>query len=177
MIVHRTRSGQLGYALPGAVAAGAPGGPVGIAISAGVAAVSLVLGLLFARKGPKQKVATTNIVNQLEPALQQNLAAYKAGPRTIVDQQAALANFDSAWAYLVSSQGCGSPDMGEPGQRCIKDRDRGGQWDWFAYYRDPIAQDETVKSTAAALVSSVTGSGSGILLLAAAACLVVGVLL
>jgi len=170
--------GQLGFGPPLAVVeAGAAGGPVGIAISAGIAAVSMVIGLILRRKGPKQKVAATKIVDQLEAALKQNLAEYRSSPRTIVDQQAALANFDSAWAWLTSSEGCGNPELGEPGRRCISDRQRGGQWDWFAYYRDPIAQDQPGQSTVESLVSSVTGSGTGLLLLAATACVLVGVLL
>jgi hypothetical protein len=176
MIV-RAQPRQLGFALPAAVATGAAGGPVGIAISAGIAAVSLVIGLIRSRKGPQQKVATTQIVNQLEPVLQENLASYLAGPRTVVDLQAALANFDSAWAWLVSSQACGNiVELGDPGRRCIEDRNHGGQFDWFRAYRDPIATDQPVTTTVTSLVSSVTSSGSGILLLAVA-CLVMGVLL
>jgi hypothetical protein len=104
--------------------------------------------MIFSRKGPAQKVASTNIVNQLEPQLQRNLSAYRNGPRTRANQSAALANFDAAWAYLASSQACGSPDLGNPGKACISDRARGGKWDWFRMYRDPIANDESVSDSA-----------------------------
>lgn len=106
-----------------------------------VAGVALALGIILARKGPEQKRITTEIVNELEPLLQQNLEGYFTGPRTRASQEAALANFDAAWRYLTSAQACGNPELGEPGQRCITDRAPGGQWDWWAYYRDPIAQD------------------------------------
>ena len=39
---------------------------------------------------------------------------------------------------------CSNGSLGDAGARCISDRQRGGKWDWFAYYRDPIASDGTV---------------------------------
>jgi hypothetical protein len=142
-------------------------------IGVAVAAVTLVLGLLFSRKGPKQKVATTAIANKVEPALQQNLAGYLAGPRTVSSQAQALANFDAGWAYLVEY--CDCSEMGDPGKKCVSDRQSGACtwkaspgawnqdasgvwkwtpagaagsgtacWNWFVGYRDPIASDPAV---------------------------------
>jgi len=110
-----------------------------------VAGVTLGLGLLFSRKRPKQKVAATHIVDDLEPHLKANLKGYFEGPRTETAQRQALANFDAAWSYLTSRQGCGNPELGPPGQWCISDRARGGRWDWFRLYRDPIADDPEVR--------------------------------
>jgi len=115
-------------------------------IGAAVAGVTLGLQLLFSRKGPKQKRITTQIVNELEPHLKANLEAYFSGPRTKASQAAALKNFDDAWAWLTSAEACGNPELGNPGKACIADRSRGGRWDCFAYYRDPIANDPDVKS-------------------------------
>ena len=114
---------------------------VGIA----VAGIGLALSAIFNRKGPKQKVASTSIVNDLEPQLKANVAAYMNGPRTVSSQAAALKNFDAAWTFLQSSQGCGNPDLGNPGQACLADRSRGGRWPWEVYYRDPIANDPNVQ--------------------------------
>lgn len=122
-------------------------------VGAAVAGVTLALGLILNRKGPKQKVATTQIVNELEPLLRQNLEAFQAGPQTKTNQEAALANFDSAWAWLASEAACGSPDLGNPGKACISDRQRGGQWDWFAYYRDPVANAPVSDDSVSALLS------------------------
>lgn len=108
-----------------------------------VAGVTIGLSLLFARKGPKQKRATTEIVNAVEPLLQENLQGYLSGPRTRSSQEQALANFDAGWAYVVEH--CQIPEMGNPGQACVADRQPGGQWNWFAYYRDPISNDPDVK--------------------------------
>ncbi len=105
-----------------------------------IAGVTLGLGFLFGRKRPKQKVAATHIVDELEPMLRQNRDAYLAGPRTPEAQQQALANFDAGWEWLTSAQACGNPELGPPGEWCIADRVRGGKWDWFALYRDPIEQ-------------------------------------
>lgn len=112
-------------------------------IGAVVAGVTLGLLALFSRKGPKQKVATTEIVNKIEPLLKQNLDGYMAGPRTLSSQEQALENFKAGWQYVVDN--CNVPVMGNPGQLCVSDRQRGGQWDWWAYYYDPIANDPKVK--------------------------------
>lgn len=108
-----------------------------------IAGVTVGLSLLFARKGPKQKVATTQIVDAVEPLLAENLRGYLAGERTVSAQAQALANFDAGWSYVVEH--CQIPEMGNPGKACVADRQRGGRWDWFAYYRDPIANDAGVK--------------------------------
>ena len=163
-----------------------PGGQLGVSWGAqGAAAiatsgVSALLKLFLARKGPRQRTETTAMVNQLEPALKQNVALYLAGPRTATSQAAALAEFDAAWAWLSSSQACGNSAEGNPGKACIKDRSRGGQWDWWSYYRDPIANDTQVKPDVAseilAALTGQTGSG-GMLVWLGIGLLVLGVVL
>jgi hypothetical protein len=159
-------------------------------IGAAVAGITLALVAWFNRKGPKQKVQTTQIVNELEPMLQQNLAGYLSGPRTVTSQAQALANFDAVWNALVEN--CRIEEMGDPGVRCVTDRQagscqwkEGGQcWNWFVGYRDPIANDPGVKpdptigqevgSTLSQLTGGLiptTGSG-GLLLIGAVALLV-----
>ena len=89
-------------------------------------------------------IAATRIVNELEPYLKKNVADYLAipTPRPSSAQQAALAVFDQVWSTVVTQ--CSNGSLGDAGARCISDRQRGGKWDWFAYYRDPIASDGTV---------------------------------
>ncbi len=136
-------------------------------IGAAVAGVTIALMMYFNRKGPKQKVATTEIVNKIEPLMQENLKGYLEGPRTVESQRQALANFDAGWQFVVEH--CGIPEMGEPGRRCISERQRGGTapWcptgsgcDWFILYRDPIANDVPVPSPSA--VDSIGDSFSSI---------------
>ena len=112
-----------------------------------IAGVTFGLSKLLGRKGPRQKVATTLIVDKVEPLLKQNLDGYMSGPRNASSQQQALANFDAGWTYVVDR--CMIPEMGDPGRRCVEERQAGGRWDWFARYRDPIANDTQVKSDAA----------------------------
>jgi hypothetical protein len=155
-------------------------------IGAAVAGVTIGLMLLFGRKGPKQKVATTEVVNTAEPQFQANLAAYLSGPRTLSSQAQALANFEALWTWVV--QHCQIPEYGTPGQRCVSDRQRGGQWDWFSYYYDPIAGDPNVQpdptvieqagATVSSVVSSIFGTtaaatGAPLMALAAVALLLV----
>src|SRR5579885_1405464 len=102
-------------------------------------------------------ILATQIVNKVEPYLQQNLQLYLSNPnRTACDQAAHLAAFDQMWQYVVQS--CGNASLGQAGQNCINDRGPNGCtwrndghggpagsgsvcWDWFIGYRDPIAND------------------------------------
>jgi hypothetical protein len=84
-------------------------------------------------------VTVTEYVDALEPTLAANRDSYLAGARTPAQQQAALQYFDRQWAWLKSSNGCGSRLLGSAGTACIADRSRAGAWPWEAYYRDPIA--------------------------------------
>ncbi len=109
-------------------------------VGAAIAGVAIALSLIFNGKGPQQKTAATKIwEEQVLPLLKQNLANFQSAPQTAVNQQAALKNFDDAWAWLKSEQGCGNPELGDPGRRCVSERDRGGIYDCFTAFRDPIA--------------------------------------
>jgi hypothetical protein len=119
-------------------------------------------------------VQTSQFVNQVEPVLQQNLAAYVGYPvRTQSMQAAHLTVFDQAWAKVL--QFCGQAAMGPAGQNCISGRQQGACfyktspggwkqnsdgsysyvapgpngsgsacWNWFVGYRDAIANDPGV---------------------------------
>lgn len=112
-------------------------------IGAAIAGVTLGIGLFLNRKGPQQKVVSSKIVDQEEVFLKQNLAAWKASDKYYSEQQQCLANFNAIWNETKAK--LNDPSLGEPGQRGIKDRDRGGKWDWWGYYFDPIANDPEVK--------------------------------
>jgi len=128
------------------------------------------------------KIAATQIVNQAEVMLQQNLVAWQSlsrAEKTPATQAQGLQNFDTVWAQVV--QACAP--YGSAGQACIADRQRGachyqnnGQcWNWFIGYRDPIANDPQVAASMAAnpLLSSTDPNllvvlGAGLLALALA---------
>lgn len=140
---------------------------VGVAI----AGITLALTAIFMRKGPKQKELATQAVNQVQDLMEQNYREYMAGPRTPESRTVALANFDQGWAWLISGDGCGNPALGDPGKRCISERQRGGNigqgtWctaadgcDMFVSLRDPIANDkgpEQVAAQSAGVPTSIT---------------------
>lgn len=146
-------------------------GPVG----AGIALAGSLISALVATSGCGPTcVLASNIVDRLEPQLKANRDAYLSGPRTTTNQAAALANFDAAWQWLSSVQACGAAELGDAGRRCISDRSPGGKWDWFAYYRDPIANDPTVQVGAFPFFSSSGGGPSGGAMLLAFGLLLLG---
>jgi len=136
-------------------------------------------------------VLTSNWANQAEALLRQNCDAYFSSTlRNTTTQQTALAAFDAVWAQLAKA--CGQSSLGGAGIRCTGDRERGachfkqtgespwpggpklGEcWNWFAAYRDPIANDVGVvpdsmidTSSVGAAVDSIfgtSGSASSIL--------------
>lgn len=116
------------------VTLGTIGGPVGAAI-AGVAALGIAIANAFAGCG-QTCVAASNIANQIEAILQQNLQKYLGSPvRYKSLQLAALNNFDVAWAALYKA--CSNQALLQAGVNCIQDRQQGackwrstggGQW-------------------------------------------------
>jgi hypothetical protein len=82
----------------------------------------------------------TQVVNQAEPILKQNLEAAQQtlannGCLTSSEQATLVANFNSVWNQV--KQQCGQiPAPG--GTQCISDRSPGGRYDWTSYYLTPI---------------------------------------
>ena len=147
----------------GLISAGAASTAIPL-IGVGVAAVIGAIALIENSGCGQTCIVTADDANKIEPYLQQNLAGYFAGPRTLASQQAALANADYFLNYL--NQSCGQPSLGNAGKRCISDRMAGGCtwkqqsaapypgspapgqcWNWVSGYRDPIANDPQVKSS------------------------------
>jgi len=149
------------------------GGPLGGAIAGTIAQVGIALANIFAGCG-QTCVEATELANQAEPLLLQNLQAYLSAPVHYASLQAgALNNFELTWNALVSA--CSNPALGSAGQSCIADRQQGAChyqtspggwqqdssgnwtyvypgaqgsgsscWNWFVGYHDPIANDPTV---------------------------------
>jgi hypothetical protein len=125
---------------------------VPLAINAGIMGVGLLINKF--RKRGTQKRAASQIADEVEALMQQNLQAFLASDRTEADKQAALQNFDDLWNEFVRQVRL----YGAPGEQGILDRqrepvvgDRLPGVDWFALYRDPIAN---------AMVSSATTTSS-----------------
>ena len=147
-------------------------GPIGAAV-AGLAAIAAGIASKFQGCG-QTCIQATNIVNQVEPLLTQNVDHYLSQPIHYQSvQRAALLVFDQTWQAVL--QACGQPALREAGQRCITDRQSGAChyktspsgwqrdasggwqfiraganesgdtcWNWFVGYRSPIADDPTV---------------------------------
>ena len=146
--------------------------PIAGPIAAAIAGIGVLLANVFAGCG-NTCVEATNLANQAEPLLDQNLQTYMSAPVHYASlQAAALNNFALTWNALV--QGCSNPALGSAGKACISDRQQGGChyqtspggwqqqngqwiyvnpgaqgsgstcWNWFVGYHDPIANDPTV---------------------------------
>lgn len=140
----------VGTSLLTAAAVPSPASPF-LAIAGGI---SELVGALGIGSGCGQTCITaSDYANRTADLGQQNLNVYMAlpTPRPKSLQQEALANFDAIWNALV--QQCGNPALGSAGQRCISERQRGGKYDFFSYYRDPIANDINVYDDTQAAVS------------------------
>jgi len=122
--------------------AGIGAGVAAAGVTAGLSALAVGIVAWLNRKGPKQKIAATQVVEEAAALMEKNRDAYLASARTAADQQVALQNFDALWARIVEQ--CSS--LGEPGKRCISERQPGGKWDYAAYYRTPISSDTPTSS-------------------------------
>ncbi len=85
-------------------------------------------------------------VNQIEyDYMRPNLAKWQslaADQKTVSAQHAALNVFLNAWNAIV--QYCSNPALTSGGIHCLADRERGGKYDWWVYFYDPIANDQSV---------------------------------
>jgi len=146
-------------------APGLGGFPVVLAVKGGIMAATAIASLK--KRSGARRILATELVDALEPVLVLNLDLYFAGPRTASEQQLRLGEFDEVWTFLMSEEGCGTGDLGQAGRRCISDRERHGQFDWFRRYRDPIADDPDVVADgplaggASDFLASVLGGGTG----------------
>lgn len=166
----------------------AVGGPLGGAIASSIAEIGVAISDLWSGCG-NTCVEATDYANQTGDLLTQNLQQYLAAPVHYASlQQAALANFNSAWNSLV--QGCSNTALGSAGQNCISARQNGACvyktspggwtqvngtwqynypgangsgntcWNYFVGFYDPIANDPTVVADPGSVLSSVPAFSS-----------------
>lgn len=109
----------------------------------------------------------TKIADDSQKAAEQIFARWNAEPVKYYSiQQAALAAMEDIWRYL--SGACSSATLGAAGQRCVSERQRGGKYDFFVHYVDPIANDPNIvpdpvdESSVAGIVGNIKGLFSGI---------------
>jgi hypothetical protein len=158
----------------GAIAGGAAASLIPVAmipfIGPIVAGVTFGLTKLFNRKAGGQKIAATQIVQEATAAMEENMRGFLEGPRTAASKAQALANFDAAWRYIT--EGCGNPELGDAGRRCIDERRRGStvtcfingverSCDLFAAFRDPISAVQATSEPSVAQSLFGGGQASG----------------
>jgi hypothetical protein len=109
--------------------------------------------------GDTAERTSSNLANQAEPILKANLAAFQNGQ---IDKTTALSNFDSIWSQFVAAES--SPQTLNHGSIAVTDRQPGGKWDWFSYYRTPIesAPDTSTTDTLITSASSLVSGGGWI---------------
>lgn len=136
-----TSAGATGASLASSVAGASIAVPI---IGAAIAGVSVAIGLFLNRKKPKQKIATSQMADEVERYMRDNVDAWQKSNKTASEQAIALQNFDVLWGQLYEY--CSNESLGSPGRNCINERKPGGKWDWFARYRDVIKNDPDVVS-------------------------------
>lgn len=148
-----------GAAQTGLMVASMAGGPVGAIVGAAIFGLSALFGGIFGTsKIGKEKIAGTNVVNNMQQYLQANLDAWNRSGKSVEEQKAAVNGFYEIWNTLVSQCQQVSPDR----PQCYTDRQRGGKYDAFVNYLDPIVNDPNVKKDLVTNVASSLGLPSGI---------------
>jgi len=108
-----------------------------------LAAASLIgpIASQFKGCGETCKQATT-IANNAEAAAESLLQKWNATPVKYTSiQKAYVAAQQDVWNYISGS--C-SKIGGQGGQQCIADRQRGGKFDFFIHYVDPVANETDI---------------------------------
>jgi hypothetical protein len=166
--------GDLGVTSGGAVAAGGNAllqiapytGPAAPFVAAAGAVMDFISAAFLQPNYGKEYASA--FVNQIQADyMEPNLKRWQALPpdqKTQSTQAAALDVFNKAWNGVV--QYCSNPALTSGGIHCLDDRQRGGKYDWWVYFYDPIANDpnvipDPVASSSGIDLSPVTSSQVG----------------
>jgi hypothetical protein len=95
--------------------------------------------ILTVMMGIFAKTSATDIANRAELQLRANRDAYMASSMTRAGKEQALRRFEETWERFIGPEGCGAASLRSYGRRCIEERKRGGEHDWWKWYYDPIA--------------------------------------
>jgi hypothetical protein len=126
--------------------AGASPAMVGVGAGLALATTGIQAWIQSARLRGGQKLAATNVANEIERKLKDLKTAYEASPKSIADWQYAKQTEEQLFDFL--QQGCGTQQMGSAGQRCIEERycfeGEGCKYPWRTWYDigpAPLAAD------------------------------------
>lgn len=131
-----TVGASAGSAAAGAAAGAASLAAMGITAGLAVAGIGINAWIQSARLRGQQKIGATNIANLVEQKLKNLKDAYEASGKTFEDWQYAKQTQDQLLDYLQGPNGCGNPELGSAGQRCISERicESGCAYPWLAWY-------------------------------------------
>lgn len=119
--------------------------PLSAGISAGVGLATAAIGdwMQSIQVRNMGKSGATAIANAMATQLTNLRNAYLSEQNvTCSDQRAALDAFDAALIWFQSPAGCGNPQFGSAGDRCISERvNAGAKYSYVDAIRNPIASD------------------------------------
>jgi hypothetical protein len=120
----------------GGAASAASLAAAGVTAGLAIAGVGITAWIQSARLRGGQKIASTNIANDIERKLQDLKASYEASSKSYADWQYAKTLENQLFDLLV--QGCGRQELGSAGQRCIEERlcreGEGCKYPWKTWY-------------------------------------------
>lgn len=136
-----------------------------VALVGGLVALSgQVLNMFGVGIPDMKKIQASNDANDIESQMAQVKSWWDGVEHNTANQQAAVTAWYQLWDRLV--QLCSDGSLGSAGQNCIKDRQRGGKWDWFSMHLDPIINTTLTDSgTVSGEVTSMFGSSNGLLII------------
>lgn len=159
--------GSIVTAVGGSIAASSPacgpGAPICAAIGGVVALGGQLLNIFGVGIPDLKKIQASNDANEVEQGMAQLATAWDHMEHTTANQQAVVTAWYQYWDQLARL--CSDPNLGTAGQNCIKDRQRGGKWDWFAMHLDPILNTPLTDSgTVTGEVTSLFGSNGPLII-------------
>lgn len=157
-----------GTAVGGALAASAIGtatvgaAAVGALATAGiaVAGMAIVAWVSFMKRNGMNKENATAVANKAEQLLKDNLDEWNASHKTVEDREVALNNAQLVMSYMTGPQGCGNPQLADPGKRCINERlVEGAKYPWLDWYVNPIKDYVPTVSNAQLIADETRNTG------------------
>lgn len=102
-------------------------------------------------------------LNAWEAHLEAVKNAYLAGPATVEAKASAVAEFEAGIAWLSGPECARNGSLKTWWRRgAIEDRDRGGQYDWYARFLDPIVNDPRLQGLSGVGADIFGGAGAAV---------------
>jgi len=154
---------SVGSGVASASVAAGPAAPIVAAIGGLIALGGQMMNMFGVGIPDIKKIEASKDADAIETQMAQIQTWWSGVEHNTANQQAAVTAWYQLWNQLT--QLCSNPQLASAGQNCIKDRQRGGKWDWFAMHLDPILNTPLTDSgTVTGEVTSLFGSNGPLLL-------------